>query len=89
MAKFIKKPVIIDAWEWDERKGTFLKLKNLGMVSTKYNSHESEDRISNLEIATLEGSHIASKGDMIIRGIAGEFYPCKPHIFKKTYDSVD
>jgi hypothetical protein len=40
-------------------------------------------------IKTLEGEHIASPGDWIIRGVAGEFYPCKPDIFAATYDKVD
>lgn len=40
-------------------------------------------------IATLEGVVQASPGDWIIRGIAGEFYPCKPEIFEATYDRVD
>lgn len=39
-----------------------------------------------LLIETLEGSMIASKGDYIIRGVSGEFYPCKPDIFAKTYE---
>jgi len=37
-------------------------------------------------IPTLEGGHVASPGDWIIKGIAGEFYPCKPEIFEATYD---
>ena len=41
-----------------------------------------------LEIETLEGRHRASPGDMIIRGVKGEFYPCKPDIFEATYESV-
>ena len=40
-------------------------------------------------IDTLEGKHVVSPGDWIIRGVAGEFYPCKPDIFKKTYDLVE
>lgn len=39
-------------------------------------------------IDTLEGQHIATEGDYIIRGIKGEYYPCKPDIFEKTYDKV-
>ena len=39
-------------------------------------------------IATLEGVMIANKGDYIIKGVNGEFYPCKPDIFHKTYDAV-
>ena len=41
-----------------------------------------------LIIKTLEGEHIATIGDFIIKGINGEFYPCKHGIFKKTYDSI-
>jgi hypothetical protein len=42
-----------------------------------------------LTIPTLEGSHIARHGDWIIKGVAGEFYPCKPEIFAATYDQVE
>ena len=41
-----------------------------------------------LVIHTLEGDHHASPGDYIIKGVNGEFYPCKPDIFAKTYESV-
>lgn len=41
-----------------------------------------------LKIGTLEGFHAASPGDFIIRGVAGEIYPCKPEIFAATYDEV-
>lgn len=39
-------------------------------------------------IATLEGTMKASKGDWLIKGVSGEFYPCKPDIFEKTYEPV-
>ena len=39
-------------------------------------------------IKTLEGEHIASLGDYIIKGVKGEFYPCKPDIFAETYSEV-
>lgn len=39
-------------------------------------------------IPTLEGDHIANDGDYIIKGVKGEFYPCKPDIFKMTYDEM-
>lgn len=42
-----------------------------------------------VSIYTLEGEMRASLGDWIIRGVQGEFYPCKPHIFEQTYDIVD
>ena len=41
-----------------------------------------------LEISTLEGFHEVSMGDWIIQGVEGEIYPCKPEIFKKTYETV-
>lgn len=44
--------------------------------------------ISGLIIPTLESPHEASYGDWIIKGIAGEFYPCKPEIFSESYEEV-
>ena len=43
----------------------------------------------NVRIPTLEGSHLALHGDWIIKGVSGEFYPCKPNIFQKTYEAID
>ena len=40
-------------------------------------------------IKTLEGDHLASVGDVVIKGVQGEFYPCKPDIFAETYEAVD
>lgn len=40
-------------------------------------------------IHTLEGDHLAKEGDYIIKGVHGEFYPCKPDIFEQTYEIVD
>ena len=42
-----------------------------------------------LKIETLEGTMEASEGDYIIKGVNGEFYPCKPDIFEKTYELVE
>jgi hypothetical protein len=47
------------------------------------------DRVYFLEIHTLEGDMRADVGDWIVRGVKGEFYPCKPDIFEATYDLVD
>ena len=44
--------------------------------------------VSGIDIATLEGTMMASPGDWIIRGVQGEFYPCKPDIFAATYEAV-
>lgn len=53
------------------------------------NGHTLDDAPSFLVIPTLEGNHRADLGDFVIRGIQGEFYPCKPDIFAETYDPVD
>lgn len=47
---------------------------------------DNAEGVSQLTIATLEGSHWVSPGDWIIKGVAGWFYPCKPEIFDKTYE---
>lgn len=47
------------------------------------------DDENQIVIPTLEGEMRASVGDWIIRGVQGEFYPCKPDIFEQTYDAVE
>ena len=78
MAKYRKKPVVIEAIQWhgDTRALTLF----LGGSGRFYFDAKS------LIIPTLEGDMRASLGDYIIRGVAGEFYPCKPDIFDKTYE---
>jgi hypothetical protein len=88
MGKFRKKPVEIEAWLWDETKETFAILQEAGMKCGHYDSHVTENFIRNIGIDTLEGMMRADKGDWIIKGIKGEFYPCKPDIFAATYDPV-
>ncbi len=78
MGKFIKKPVAIEAVEW-----TGENIKEV-MDFMEWRNAEYDD-ISGLVIHTLEGNHSANIGDMIIKGVKGEFYPCKPDIFKSTY----
>jgi len=46
------------------------------------------DRGTYLVIPTLEGKHICASGDVIIKGVKGEFYPCKPDIFEMSYEKV-
>lgn len=80
--KFRKKPVVIDAVKWD---GSNLQ-EVLDFMQWRHASH---DKHTGLIIHTLEGNHSASVGDYIIKGVAGEYYPCKPDIFKMTYEPVD
>jgi hypothetical protein len=82
MRLYRKKPVDIEAVQFVGGKESAQLILDLvdGAVW-----HYNQDHIS---LPTLEGRMSASKGDWIIKGIEGEFYPCKPNIFKKTYELV-
>lgn len=89
MAKFRKKPVEIEARQFD---GTIEGANAIigwggahGATIQAQKALESEGPWS-LVIETLEGAHTASAGDWIIKGVKGEFYPCKPDIFAATYE---
>ena len=86
--KFRKKPVEIEAQQWDGdvRKGHPVTnwINDNGGVARYTPGPEQK-----LYIETLEGNMEASAGDWIIKGVNGEFYPCKPDIFEKTYDKVE
>lgn len=84
VTKFRKKPVVIEALQWDGR-GNYELAVFLGGNNWK---HEPATNTSpeKLVIQTLEGNITASLGDWIIKGIRGEFYPCKPDIFAQTYE---
>lgn len=91
---YTKRPVTIQAWQLNLKDSKNIvqmyELVNNVDVSTMQMIAESHihgeiSRHGGLPIRTLEGKMIASDGDYIIRGIKGEFYPCKPDIFEKTY----
>lgn len=78
MSNFRKKPVVIQAVQWD---GKLTTVEPLCIPSC------SQDLGSDtLQIETLEGTMTANVGDWIIKGVKGEFYPCKPDIFEATYE---
>jgi hypothetical protein len=80
--RFVKKPVVIEAMQFNDRKQVEDFEKWMGeMLTTEYEN-------SVVVISTLEGDMRANVGDWIIKGIRGEFYPCKPDIFEQTYDPV-
>lgn len=84
MAKFQKKPVVVEAMQFHgQGVGDATEL-----LSWMGNAGEWDNETSQLEIHTLEGIMTASEGDWIIKGVNGEFYPCKPDIFEKTYSVV-
>lgn len=93
--KFRKKPVVIEARQLTPENAEELG-EWCGAMPCKSGQYESflwgwalnvKDR--HLRIPTLEGDHSASMGDWIIQGVKGEFYPCKPDIFKMTYEKVE
>ena len=93
MAKFRKKPVVIEAWLWNESSKMLAELKFQGMEWCGNIGHRDRPGwIGDLRIKTLEsggGSFVVSPGDWIIKGVKGEFYACKPDIFVATYEPVD
>lgn len=58
------------------------------MERDKFSDYVDYARKEGLKIHTLEGEMTASVGDYIIKGVNGEFYPCKPDIFHKTYEKI-
>ena len=93
MAKYRKKPVVIEAWQFTRPNYTISKepfwLKEAiqnGAVTLW--SQYGGDVIGGA-VETLEGRMTVSEGDYIIKGIKGEYYPCKPDIFEATYEKVE
>lgn len=95
--KYRKKPVVIEAFQYD---GDLMNTKSEYYVPDwavkafkegiiYYGSLKNDMPPCELFIKTLEGVHHASVGDYIIRGVQGELYPCKPDIFEQTYEEVE
>jgi hypothetical protein len=93
MGFYRKKPVVIQAIQWTGEN--FKEIADfMGCTSDDYFDTESLCRFyvrngsNELVIKTLEGDHTAIPTDYIIRGVQGEFYPCKEDIFLATYENV-
>jgi hypothetical protein len=78
--KYRKKPVVIEAVQWNGDLKDFVNFPISG-------AYVNPDNV--MIIKTLEGIMNADIGDWIIKGIKGEFYPCKPDIFEATYEKVE
>ena len=100
--KYVKKPIIIEAIQWTGKNlidiYAFLCDKSHEEIIEEIN-HDFQDTCvwdnyeanivqNGLYISTLEGKLKSDIGDYIIKGVNGEFYPCKPDIFAKTYEEV-
>jgi len=83
MTAYRKKPVVVDAF----RVGS-VPYKKLAEWCGGTPLRGESNRILGIVIPTLEGDMRANDGDYIIRGVQGEFYPCKPEIFDATYEPV-
>jgi len=83
--KYRKKPIIVDAFLYDGKGYQTIPDWALEGTSRMICYNENDDT---LIITTLEGDMVANAGDYIIKGVNGELYPCKPDIFKKTYELV-
>lgn len=90
--RYKKKPVVIEAIQWttnlEEVKEFVGKDLEYSILDTAWQVGKGAPHVF-MKIHTLEGDMEVSKGDYIIKGVNGEFYPCKPDIFEKTYESVE
>ncbi len=83
--KFRKKPVVVEAMKFTEK--TKERCFNFVRCSCRPDRDEYWNPI--LVIQTLEGDMVTNPGDWIIKGVKGEYYPCKDDIFKATYEPVE
>ena len=89
--KYRKKPVVIEAVRWNgDNLSEVIEFTGLHESAQAFSWSEYELLVKDygLKIFTLEGMMSADIGDMIIKGVQGEVYPCKPDIFEQTYEAV-
>jgi hypothetical protein len=86
MGQYRKKPVVIEARQWDGYPTTATVLIDWMLANGGVARYHDDP--SALSINTLEGTMTAVPGDWIIKGVQGEFYSCKPDIFEATYEAV-
>lgn len=82
MPFFTKKPVTIEAWQFEGTQESFDMIRDAYPFAPML----FQPNTDSIAIETLEGTHRADAGDWIIKGVKGEFYPCKSDIFSLTYD---
>lgn len=89
--KYRKKPVVIEAIQL--RQDTLTELYDFLEITGKGSfldcGHGIDPTDGKFKITTLEGVHVANIDDYIIKGLKGEFYPCKPDIFEASYEAVE
>jgi hypothetical protein len=85
MSRFRKKPVVIEAMQLKYEDGGVSAIMDWAAT---HHTIIQFDPVRGLSIDTLEGVMRAEMGDWIIKGVKGEFYPCKPDIFEATHEAV-
>jgi len=83
--KFREKSVIIEAEQWTGGTDSWDRIMSLGLKNWKPGDMGSYT----FTIKTLDGDYLAKINDWIIKNVNGEFHPCKPEFFEKTYEKVD
>lgn len=93
--KYRKLPVIIEAVKLEDSRTSIIQcvefIFHIGMETSELGILNTLDNVrmhGGITIETLEGDMLAQFGDYIIKGVNGEYYPCKPEIFEKTYEKV-
>lgn len=97
MTKYRKKPVVIEAVRWNGTAEAAIPIIKwvLSHGTARYSCAQPDSgrgcsgKPHTIAIDTLEGTMHADPGDYIIKGVKGEFYPCKPDIFEATYEKVE
>ena len=84
MPKFRKKPIVIEAVEYVEAN-----LPEPMLSFLEGHAFGWQQGVDGILLPTLEGEMLASSGDWVIKGVTGEIYPCKPHIFVALYDAEE
>lgn len=86
MGRYVKKPIVVEAIQYDGKNSADI-FEFCGRPYDRYVRGPVGNNY--LEIVTLEGVMKAQPGDYIIKGVNGEFYPCKPDVFIKTYEEIE
>lgn len=87
MSYFRKKPVRVEALRYEGTEDSWREITDWAVEVWFRVPGDAEPRA--MEIHTREGVMRAEPGDWVIKGVAGEFYPCKPEIFEATYEAVE
>ena len=91
--KYRKKPIVVEAVQFNgfsKDNGQVVLSDRPKWLTDEFGKNvRFFDKVNTLSIFTLEGVMTANIGDYIIKGVKGEFYPCKPDIFEETYEGVE